>query len=231
MGFGTPDDSEAWERVQRGATAGDDLWIMLNRGLAGEYRTPTTALRSDVSAETGMRAAYQQWQKTDDGERTMMTPESELFAAVTLINLEGDLLDQGEFSAWLDLWQHDGLYVVPIDPNETDFKNTLNYACDDHHMREKRVHRLYSGESISTTPRARTLRTLSRFRLLESRDGLIVVRGGAVPCGNTAKVIAAITRRISPGSCSAKATACASSKRLIRLVNSDDVLHSIGYIL
>lgn len=62
MGFGTPDDSEAWERVQRGATAGDDLWIMLNRGLAGEYRTDD-GLRSDVSAETGMRAAYQQWKK------------------------------------------------------------------------------------------------------------------------------------------------------------------------
>ena len=36
MGFGTPDDSEAWERVQKGSSSGKDLWIMLNRGLAGE---------------------------------------------------------------------------------------------------------------------------------------------------------------------------------------------------
>jgi len=62
MGFGTPDDSEAWERVQKGATAGKDLWIMLNRGLAGEKPT-ADGLVSDVSAETGMRAAYQQWKK------------------------------------------------------------------------------------------------------------------------------------------------------------------------
>ena len=55
MGFGTPDDSEAWERVQRGGGAGNDLWIMLNRGLPGETRT-ADGLRSDVSAETGMRA-------------------------------------------------------------------------------------------------------------------------------------------------------------------------------
>lgn len=48
--------------MQRGATAGNDLWIMLNRGLAGEYRSDD-GLRSDVSAETGMRAAYQQWKK------------------------------------------------------------------------------------------------------------------------------------------------------------------------
>jgi len=60
MGFGTPDDSEAWERVQRGSGAGEALWIMLNRGLLGE--TPTEdGLKSDVSAETGMRAAYQKW--------------------------------------------------------------------------------------------------------------------------------------------------------------------------
>jgi len=60
MGFGTPDDSEAWERVQKGAAAGKDLWIMLNRGLPGERLTPD-GRASDVSAETGMRAAYQQW--------------------------------------------------------------------------------------------------------------------------------------------------------------------------
>jgi phenylpropionate dioxygenase-like ring-hydroxylating dioxygenase large terminal subunit len=62
MGFGTPDDSEAWERVQKGAGAGTDLWILLNRGLPGEVVTED-GLKSDVSAETGMRAAYRQWLK------------------------------------------------------------------------------------------------------------------------------------------------------------------------
>ena len=62
MGFGTPDDSEAWERVQKGAGAGKDLWILLNRGLPKEIESED-GRRSDVSAETGMRAAYQQWKK------------------------------------------------------------------------------------------------------------------------------------------------------------------------
>ncbi|WP_077035505.1 aromatic ring-hydroxylating dioxygenase subunit alpha [Pelomonas sp. KK5] len=62
MGFGTPDDSEAWERVQKGAGAGRDLWILLNRGLPGE-RVTEDGRAGDVSAETGMRAAYQQWLK------------------------------------------------------------------------------------------------------------------------------------------------------------------------
>ena len=59
MGFGTTDDAEAWERVQRGAQAGEDkAWIMLNRG---EDKTPSNA--GDVTAETGMRAAYQMWKR------------------------------------------------------------------------------------------------------------------------------------------------------------------------
>lgn len=59
MGFGTTDDAEAWERVQRGADGGeDDIWIMLNRG---EDKTPDNA--GDVTAETGMRAGYQMWKR------------------------------------------------------------------------------------------------------------------------------------------------------------------------
>lgn len=62
LGFGTPDDSEAWERVQAGAHAGRDLWVLLNRGLPAEKKT-ADGVAGDVSAETGMRAAYQQWKK------------------------------------------------------------------------------------------------------------------------------------------------------------------------
>ena len=59
MGFGTPDDAEGWERVQRGAAAGENLWILLNRG---RDDLETSAVR-DVSAETGMRAAYRMWKR------------------------------------------------------------------------------------------------------------------------------------------------------------------------
>ncbi len=55
MGFGSPDDAEGWERVQRGAAAGEDLWVMLNRGRDGEH--------GDVTDETGMRAAYRMWKR------------------------------------------------------------------------------------------------------------------------------------------------------------------------
>lgn len=64
MGFGTPDDAEGWERVQRGAAAGKDLWILLNRGTeAPAGRSEPGHNAGDVSAETGMRAAYQMWKR------------------------------------------------------------------------------------------------------------------------------------------------------------------------
>jgi len=61
MGFGSPDDAEVWDRVQHGAQGGKDLWLMLNRGMAAEETLSDGHRRSEVSAETGMRAAYQQW--------------------------------------------------------------------------------------------------------------------------------------------------------------------------
>jgi len=63
MGFGSPDDAEVWDRVQHGAKGGEDIWIMLHRGLAKEESLPDGRHRSDVSAETGMRAAYDQWKR------------------------------------------------------------------------------------------------------------------------------------------------------------------------
>jgi phenylpropionate dioxygenase-like ring-hydroxylating dioxygenase large terminal subunit len=66
MGFGSSDDAEGWERVQRGSAAGDDLWILVNRGakpLGGGGAASHDAVDSDVSAETGMRASYQMWKR------------------------------------------------------------------------------------------------------------------------------------------------------------------------
>ena len=63
LGFGTPDDAEAWERVQRGAEAGPDLWILVNRGLRREAALPNGHRRAHATDETGMRAAYRMWKR------------------------------------------------------------------------------------------------------------------------------------------------------------------------
>ncbi len=63
MGFGSPDDAEGWERVQRGSSSGDDLWIMVNRGQETLDGHPAGPDVTDVSAEAGMRAAYGMWKR------------------------------------------------------------------------------------------------------------------------------------------------------------------------
>jgi len=144
--------------------------------------------------------------------------------------LEGDMLDHGDFVDWLDLWTETATYIIPIDPQETDFENTLNYAYDDHHMRQLRVTRLTSGESISTTPRARTVRSQSRFRLLSDADGVITVR-----CAQNLREFrkdvlkqytADVTFELVRSGDSLKI-----QRKLIQLINSTDTLAGIGYIL
>jgi phenylpropionate dioxygenase-like ring-hydroxylating dioxygenase large terminal subunit len=63
MGFGTPDDGEAWERVQAGAISGTDGWIMVNRGLPHLSTSKDGNVKGSVCSEVGMRAAYQQYKK------------------------------------------------------------------------------------------------------------------------------------------------------------------------
>lgn len=63
MGFGSPDDAEVWERVQRGSAGDERIDVMVNRGLGLEDTSENGLPKGDVSAETGMRAAYAQWKK------------------------------------------------------------------------------------------------------------------------------------------------------------------------
>lgn len=101
----------------------------------------------------------------------------DLALAAEFIALEADLLDTRDYAAWLALWVPEGKYVVPVNPDETNFEDTLNYAYDDAAMRSMRVRRLTSGESMSAAHAARTLRSVSRFRLLgQTEQGELQVR-------------------------------------------------------
>ena len=143
---------------------------------------------------------------------------------------EGDMLDHGEFDTWLNLWSDKGTYIIPIDPREEDFENTLNYAYDDHHMRKLRVQLLTGGESISTSPQPRTVRTLSRFRVLVDDGQNVTVR-----CAQNVREF----RKDSLKHYSADLVyelvrhegSFKIQRKLVRLINSDDTLAGIGYIL
>ncbi|WP_180024840.1 aromatic-ring-hydroxylating dioxygenase subunit beta [Acinetobacter sp. YH1901134] len=144
---------------------------------------------------------------------------------------EADMLDHSEHDAWLSLWNEKGVYIIPIDPALTDYKNNLNYAYDNHHMRKLRIERLENGEAISTSPKANTVRSVSRIRILKDEDGEIVLR-----CAQnlrefrkenlkhyTADVTFHLVRDAEQG--------FKINRKIINLINSTDTLAGISYIL
>jgi 3-phenylpropionate/cinnamic acid dioxygenase small subunit len=143
---------------------------------------------------------------------------------------EADMLDHAEYAQWLESWTADGLYIVPIDPQETDFANTLNYAYDDAGMREKRVARLGSGESISTSPLPRTVRDVSRFRILSNDGSNVTVR-----CAQNLREFRKDVLKHYTADVSFELVRSGGSflirRKIVRLINATDTLQGIGYIL
>ncbi|SEI18556.1 aromatic-ring-hydroxylating dioxygenase subunit beta [Pseudomonas asplenii] len=143
---------------------------------------------------------------------------------------EGDMLDHGEYDSWLKMWTAKGTYIIPINPKETDFENTLNYAYDDHHMRELRVQRLIGGESISTSPQPRTVRTQSRFRVLSDDGTQVTVR-----CAQNVREFRKENLKLYSADLTYELVRTEGGfsiqRKVVSLINSDDALAGIGYIL
>ncbi len=146
------------------------------------------------------------------------------------ISQEADMLDFEEFEQWLDLWTDTGVYVVPIDTKETDFANTLNYAYDKAEMRKLRVARLINGEAVSTDTTEKTVRSVSRFRILDSGERYVSVRCAMYlsECrhGNVKTYPADVTYKLLKTDDGFQI-----EEKVVRLQNSDAYLTSIGYIL
>lgn len=106
-----------------------------------------------------------------------MRSNTQLLAQVTeFIGYEADLLDHKGYQEWLSLWTEEGLYIVPADLKATDYLNTLNLALDDADMRRMRVARLENGESVSALSVGDTVRMMSRVRILEAGDEVVIAR-------------------------------------------------------
>jgi len=163
-------------------------------------------------------------------DRNALNSQQIFNRAVQFIWREAEMLDRREYSAWLDLWDPQGQYVVPIDPNTTDFAATLNYAYDDQHMREMRVQRMTSGYSASANDAARTVRTVSRFTLSSDAADVVEVKSAqiivAYKRGANTLFAADLTHRIGFASGEPKL-----QQKVIRLIDSTEALSAIGFLL
>lgn len=150
--------------------------------------------------------------------------------AIRFAWFEADLLDGAAYDEWQALWTPTARYVVPIEPGATDYENTLNYAYDDAAMRAKRAERLVSGQSVSASPVARTVRVLSRFRMLRS-DGA----GCHLRCAQLVTEFRRGRERTYAADVEflyvRGADGLRIERKVIRLINGTDALGGIGYIL
>ncbi len=159
--------------------------------------------------------------------------------AMEFIWLEADLLDGQDYAAWLALWTLTGRYVIPIERSGDEHADRLNVVYDDRLMRAARVQRLQSGLSMSANPSARTVRTVSRFRALGCHDGVTHLRCAQhlveYKYERTRTLAADVSYRlVRTGGGAADGGAgggIALDEKVVRLINSDDALFGIGYLL
>ena len=166
-----------------------------------------------------------------DSDATETSGGVSLQQAAEFIWAEAEMLDRHDYTSWLALWTDAGRYVIPIDQDErVDPAGALNIAYDDGEMRAARVKRLRSGFAMSSAPAARTARTVSRF-----------VRVGDDAAGTTVRCVQHIveykferTRILASETLYRLALVegkLALDHKEVRLINSDDPLWGIGYLL
>jgi len=151
--------------------------------------------------------------------------------ATAFIWTEADMLDHAEYQQWLALWDEEGRYIIPIDPALTDYENNLNYAYDDHHMRTLRVQRLINGEAISTSPKANTVRSISRIRIIDEQDDQIVLRCAQNLREFRKENLRHYTADVTYHLMRDQDNSFRIHRKIISLVNSTDTLAGISYIL
>lgn len=156
---------------------------------------------------------------------------TELYLKISeFIDYENDLLDAKEYDQWLQTWQEDGLYIVPISLSDDDYVNRLNYAYDNAAMRRMRVARLTSGESVSVESNGGTIRLTSRLRVNQSDDNTVEARCALLinesRQGVSKQYVANIEYQLIPDSDSFLI-----KQKVVKLINAEDYLRTISYIL
>jgi 3-phenylpropionate/cinnamic acid dioxygenase small subunit len=97
-------------------------------------------------------------------------------------------------------------------------------------MRRLRIERFASGHSMSTADAAHTVRTVSRFTLGQVDGEMVELHSAQLLAGykrGTLTTFAAnLTHRIRFGADGARL-----QQKIVRLINSDDALNALGFLL
>lgn len=152
--------------------------------------------------------------------------------AIELVWREAALLDAKDYPAWEELFTDDGIYVVPIDPDTTDYASSLNMIFDDKRMRHMRVERMIQGYAPSAIAAARTVRNVSSFVVKDISDTAVTLRSAQILSAfkrNEFQTIGAeLTHTIALGE---TADADRIHEKVARLINSEYAVNAAGFLI
>ena len=75
---------------------------------------------------------------------------------VDFVVREARLLDDKRYDEWLDLWTDDGIYWVPLTPEQSEGIHHNSHLYEDKLLRELRIERLKSPRAFSQQPPTRS---------------------------------------------------------------------------
>jgi benzoate/toluate 1,2-dioxygenase beta subunit len=85
---------------------------------------------------------------------------------------EARLLDAGDFEAWLELYEPQGIYWMPSQPGQTDPLNVASIIYEDHAILSIRVQRLLEARALVLTPMPKTTHVIGNIVIgnIETQD-------------------------------------------------------------
>ena len=88
------------------------------------------------------------------------------------LNLEADLLDQGKFEDWLELYEEDGIYWIPSSPHQEDMFGEVSIILEDKQLLQLRVMRLAHPRAHAVNPHPSTIHLVGNVSV--GKDGELV---------------------------------------------------------
>ena len=159
-----------------------------------------------------------------------MTDGDDVRACTELIFLEAEFLDRRKLRAWLDLFDADCTYWIPMNAQFNDPNEELNLVFDNRARLEDRIARLEGGDAYAQDPPSRTARVVSNVRIERSDAGFVCESAFVLHesrLGRT-QMLAGRYRhdlvRDSGGSLRIR-------RKIVELVNSEDAFSNLTFLL
>jgi 3-phenylpropionate/cinnamic acid dioxygenase small subunit len=95
-------------------------------------------------------------------------------AAAAFLFKEARLADEARYSEWESLWDDDGLYWVPMHPDD-DPELKVSYIYDNRRRLKSRIAQLNTGVRHSQTPPSMLRRILGNMETLDEQDGVLTI--------------------------------------------------------